>query len=140
MRTRKLYGRVSRHRDGLAEPRSHLAPELYVIAQRGDTQQEVGWVLSVLRNAIVTAEKISGHVKLAKLDVLCAVVEHVGETAIGPENLGVGTGKLRDEIEHNVTFRGTQAREAHTGQCTQVLPGDSPGPLALNLVHFLQLV
>ncbi len=94
----------------------------------------------MLRNAIVAAEEISGHVELAKLDVLCAIVKHVGETTVRPENLGVGAGKLRDEIEHDVTFRGTQAREAHTSQCTQVLPGDCPGPLVLDLIHFLQLV
>ncbi len=67
VRTRESHWRVSRHRDRLAEPRTHLAPELYVIPWRGDPQQKIGREVPRLRDAIVAAEEVRGHVKLAKL-------------------------------------------------------------------------
>ena len=67
--------------------------------------------------------------------MLGAIVEHARETSIGPEHLGIGSGEIRDEVEHDVALRGTQPREAHAGERPQVLPGEGPGPLSLDAVH-----
>ena len=107
----------------------------YVACRRGDAQEEVGREIPVLGHAVVAGEEIPRHVEPAQLEVLGAVVEHVGEASIGPEHLRVGAGKLRDEVEHDVAFRGTHPRETHAGERPQVLPGDGPGPLSLDAVH-----
>ena len=52
--------------DGFTEPRLHLAPKPDIISRRRNTQQEVGGELPGLRNAIVAAEEIRGHVEPAK--------------------------------------------------------------------------
>ena len=69
-----------------------------------------------------------------------SVIEHVGETPVRPEHLGIGSGCLRDEVQHDVALRGTHARETNASECAKVLPGDGPGPNALDLVHLLQSV
>ncbi len=91
--------------------------------------------LPVLRHAVVAGEEIPRHVEAAQLDVLGAVVEHVGEASIGPEHLRVGAGNLRHEVEHDVAFGGAHPREAHAGERPQVLARDGPGPLSLDAVH-----
>ena len=60
---------------------------------------------------LLLLKKFARHVELAQLEVLGTIVEHVRETAIGPEHLGVGAGKLRNEVEHDVALRGTHSRE-----------------------------
>ena len=61
---REFHRRVSRYRDGLAWPRPHLSPELYVTGCSGDADEEVGREMTVFRHAVVAAEEIPGHVEL----------------------------------------------------------------------------
>src|SRR6185312_2504753 len=59
-----VHRRVSRYRDGLALPRPHLSPELYITGCSGDADEEVGREMTVFRHAVVAAEEIPGHVEL----------------------------------------------------------------------------
>ena len=96
--------------------------------------------MPVLRHAVVAAEELRRHVELAQLAVLGTVVEHVRETAVGPEHLGIRSSKLRDQVEHEVALRGSQPGKAHASERAQVLTCDRPGPLSLDVVHYLHSV
>ena len=72
--------------------------------------------------------------------MLGAIIEHVRETSIGEEHLGVGGSNLRDEVEHDVALGGAKPREVHAGESPQVLPSDGPGPQSLDAVQSLHSV
>ncbi len=78
----------------------------------------LGYLMDRCSNTVVTTEEIFRHVEPAKFYMLSAVVEHICEATVGPEHLGVRTGKLRNKVEHEVAFRGAQARETHASECT----------------------
>ncbi len=96
--------------------------------------------MAILRDAVVAAEEIARHVELTQRQVLGTVIEHVGETVVGPEYTGIGSRKLRDQVEHQVAFRAPNAREAHAGEGSQVLSRHGPRPDCLNEIHQLHSV
>ena len=90
--------------------------------------------MTVLCHAVVAAEEIPGHVELTQLEMLGATVEHVCETAMDQktwESALASSGTRLNMRSHS----DTHSREAHAGERSQVLPGDSPGPLSLDAVH-----
>ena len=68
-----------------------------------------------------SAARRLGGLEALQLEVLGAIIEHVSETSICKEYLGIGRGNLWDEVEHDIAFGAAKSGELHSGYCAQVL-------------------
>ena len=66
----------------------------------------------------------------AQLEMLSTTVEHIGEAAVRPE-VGSRQSQAPGQDEHEVALDPPTCRKRAAGKRSQVLTGDSPGPLSL---------